>query len=1283
MNQENYFKGICAGVFLTISMFGIAQPTPWQPMSSGVDGMVTAMHANGNILYVGGYFNEAGGHTADGVAIWDGSHWSPLNPLENYTVRAILYTGNTLYVGGRTTVNGCTNIAGYDGVNWHGLGTGFDEAVNALTVFQGSLVAAGQFNYADGLIAPHIARWNGTGWTGLGAGLGDVVWALASNGQKIFAGGIFKQAGGVPANYIASWDGTNWSPLGDGLNDWVSVIVCAGNDVYAGGHFTEAGGKSASHIAKWDGTSWSSLGMGVEGGSVNAIVVHENDVYVGGDFTVAGGSEAKYVAKWNGIAWSSLEGNFTGSVVNTLAIIEEKLYAGGAFSKAGDQFCSNSAAFYISPVYENLQPVSYSNIPDIREKSVSCSWSDYDRDGDVDLFVANDDGQNNRLYRNNGNGSFSNIVSDPVVSDGGHSMGGCWADFDNDGDDDLFVPNSSGDDNFLYISVNGVLERDYSNIIAHEGGSSMGGCWGDYDNDGWLDLFVANLEGNNFLYHNNGDGLFSKITTGSVVTDGGQSTGGSWCDFDLDGDLDLFVANTGWTVNFLYRNEGDGTFTSVKSGPVVSTPAESYGGSWGDYDNDSLPDLYVPNSGQDNQLFRNKGNGEFIEITEGFLVNDDVRSRSSCWGDLNQDGYLDLVVVNRNTNSKLFLGQEDGTFDSYIVSTVNGWGGSLSDYDLDGDLDLFLCNYGEEDVLLKNYSGTGHWLKIRCVGTVSNHNGIGAKVKLFDGSKWQSREIASQTGFGSQNEMTAHFGLNEAETVSLLRIEWPGGIVWDTTGVHANQSLTIVEKYTEIPPVNQFPMAVSDTVSVQQLTGIKIFVLANDSDPDGDAITVQSVNTDNTVGSVQIDSGATSLTYIPQQDFAGQDSVVYVISDGRGGLDSATVYITVHEENHAPAADDDILSILQNMQKQIDVLENDFDPDGDHLTITSIQADNTTGSAWIDDGDSTLTYMPAADFTGEDTLAYTLSDGRGGIDTASVFITVLAVNQPPVAVRDTFTVAQGSITRIPVLANDRDPEGNPLMISSIDTSGISGFVQLAAGDTVLIYTAVLYFSGEERFGYTVSDGIGGLDTALVLISVTEVNHPPVAVSDSITIQQDSLAVLHVLQNDFDPDGDQLTLIEIGDVGMTGNLFIQSGDTILVFVPKLNFTGHLTFNYMISDGRGGRDTTFVLLTVNPATGVQQENLKPEFFALYQNRPNPFNPVTQIRYDLPKASRVRIIICDVMGRELAYLIDRNQSAGRYQVNWDGCDTPGHPVPSGVYLCRLQAGEYRAVRKMLLVR
>lgn len=155
--------------------------------------------------------------------------------------------------------------------------------------------------------------------------------------------------------------------------------------------------------------------------------------------------------------------------------------------------------------------------------------------------------------------------------------------------------------------------------IVTDGGYSTSAAWGDYNGDGNLDLFVSNT-GFNFLYANNGDGTFTKVTTGHVVTTGGSSWGASWGDYDNDGDLDLFVANLGQS-NFLYNNNGDGTFTKVDSGSIITSEDSNVGGTWGDYDNDGDLDLFVANHGN-NLLYRNKGDGSFDEVADSPVVSD-------------------------------------------------------------------------------------------------------------------------------------------------------------------------------------------------------------------------------------------------------------------------------------------------------------------------------------------------------------------------------------------------------------------------------------------------------------------------------------------------------------------------------------------------------------------------------------------------------------------------------------------------------------------------------------
>jgi hypothetical protein len=200
--------------------------------------------------------------------------------------------------------------------------------------------------------------------------------------------------------------------------------------------------------------------------------------------------------------------------------------------------------------------------------------------------------------------SFTRITTGAIVNDGGRSFGSSWGDYDNDGDLDLFVANEL-QNNFLYQNNgDGTFIKITSGAIVNDGGRSVSSSWGDYDNDGDLDLFVANYlaSENNFLYQNNGDGTFTKITTGAIVTDGGRSYGSIWGDYDNDGDLDLFVTNYWGDNNFLYQNNGDGSFTKITSGAIVNDGGYSYGSSWGDYDNDGDLDLFVANIVENNYI---------------------------------------------------------------------------------------------------------------------------------------------------------------------------------------------------------------------------------------------------------------------------------------------------------------------------------------------------------------------------------------------------------------------------------------------------------------------------------------------------------------------------------------------------------------------------------------------------------------------------------------------------------------------------------------------------------
>lgn len=449
-----------------------------------------------------------------------------------------------------------------------------------------------------------------------------------------------------------------------------------------------------------------------------------------------------------------------------------------------------------------------------RGDSTGCAWGDYDNDGNLDLFVSNFGTPFNYLYRNNGDGSFTRVTTGAIATDDANSEGATWGDYDNDGHLDLFVAVGVGGNDLLYRNNgDGSFTRVTSGPVMQSGGNSRGCAWGDYDNDGHLDLFVANEQGqNNFLFRNNGDGTFTRITSGSIVNDGGASYGCAWGDYDNDAFLDLFVANLNQN-NFLYHNNGDGTFAKITSGRIVSDGGASQGCAWGDYDNDGLLDLFVANRNQRNFLYHNEGNGAFTAITNGSVVNDVGYSWSPAWVDYDNDGFLDLFVANgpvsgSGQNNFLYRNNGDGAFTRITTGSVVNDGASSDgcawgDYNNDGFVDLFVSNLNDQNNLLyRNDGNSNNWLTVRCVGQLSNRSGIGTKVRVraTQQNQWQMREISGGSGYGSQNAPYAYFGLGTVTNIDMVRVEWPSGIAQELWTVTPNQLLSVVEPAASISP---------------------------------------------------------------------------------------------------------------------------------------------------------------------------------------------------------------------------------------------------------------------------------------------------------------------------------------------------------------------------------------------------------------------------------------------------------------------------------------------------
>jgi hypothetical protein len=441
--------------------------------------------------------------------------------------------------------------------------------------------------------------------------------------------------------------------------------------------------------------------------------------------------------------------------------------------------------------------------------SYSMLWMDFNNDDYPDLFVTNNDsnnGQLNFLYMNNGDGTFTKITEGPVVNDGGSSYSCSAADVNGDSYPDLFVANYN-ENNFLYFgNGDGTFEKVTTGPMVTNGGKSVGAAWADYNLDGWLDLYVANRDQQNFLYKGLGEVEFVKITTGAIVTDVANSSGCAWGDYDNDGYPDLYVANSG-TVSNLYHNNGDETFTKVNEEPFITDVSSCAGASWGDCDNDGDLDLFV-STGQlgmyVNWFYLNDGDGTFTKVTDSPLVTEANWSSGSAWGDYDKDGDLDLAVGGYDGPNLLFKNVGAGNFEkvlnnSYINNGNYTEGLAWADADNDGDLDIFTAKnnyFGGNNSFFLNDGNNNNWLKIKLDGDDLYHNAqaIGAKVfvyaTIFGQPVVQMREVNTQTGGGQggQNDAVQFFGLGNATVVDSVTVHWMFN-EFKQTNVSANQTI--------------------------------------------------------------------------------------------------------------------------------------------------------------------------------------------------------------------------------------------------------------------------------------------------------------------------------------------------------------------------------------------------------------------------------------------------------------------------------------------------------------
>ncbi len=469
-------------------------------------------------------------------------------------------------------------------------------------------------------------------------------------------------------------------------------------------------------------------------------------------------------------------------------------------------------------------------------KSSGSSWADIDGDGDDDLIIGTNGDGPTYIYLNDGSGGFKQIGG-PFLN-GYHAV---WApllgDYDNDGDQDLFTV-GFGEQCYLLENQGGTSFVDVpSKGLFENAGNLMGrgGAWVDYDADGLLDVMVATNAakpdvGRDKLYRNAGGNTFTDASP-DVFDAQNIGRGLVWTDLDNDGDVDLYAAAgkgcpcewetqpADWLIraeNQVFSNDG-GVLTNMTDAVTINID-HARGVAAGDYDNDGDMDLYICNiivggwEGDDpeifggyNKLLRNDGNFTFVDVTPDELVLYG-NQRSCSWVDTDNDGDLDLLVVGMGSAipTKLFENINDGDlfvsidqkiFADPIYADKNGVSGSFSDYDQDGDMDLFMTYRHSENRLLRNDLDNGnHWIEVDLDGVESNRDGVGARITVTAGGRTQIRDVLTGTGYWSQDSKVQHFGLGpETTEVTEIEVRWPSGITQVVTYVTADQRISIEE----------------------------------------------------------------------------------------------------------------------------------------------------------------------------------------------------------------------------------------------------------------------------------------------------------------------------------------------------------------------------------------------------------------------------------------------------------------------------------------------------------
>lgn len=764
-----------------------------------------------------------------------------------------------------------------------------------------------------------------------------------------------------------------------------------------------------------------------------------------------------------------------------------------------------------------------------------------------------------------------------------------------------------------------------------------GVVWGDYNNDSYDDVYFSNgTQGyfwENDLYKNNANGTFTRQgSAGTIVTDTHTHAGCSWGDYDNDGDLDMVVANPQTKTGFyskvsLYKNNNDGTFSTVNTSPLTteSTSVSKVGAAWVDYNNDGYLDVCVSNStfqggGSKYTLYVNNKDGSFSSVTNNLTNNAQSARGGFSWADFDDDGDVDVVTCSGAMGQKTMLWVNDGSpnfnFTGYtLINSGAGIGktskgASWGDYDNDGDLDLYITDFGdgtsspEANVLFrndgKNESGDPVMTKLDAgvgdiVTDVDLSGGAGwadfdndGDLDMFVGNDgnysggYRSR-LYVNNGNGTFNKKTNTI---VADSSSFAR-----GMGWSDTDNDGDMDLLVGRDGKE--------RLFGNNGNSNKWIELKLIGSTANKSAIGALVRVRTTVNSLAVRQMRDVSGQTGYgcqNSLRAHFGLGIATIIDSITIKWPGSGNTSVYTNItpnqiitytegQAANHRPQAVNDAASTNEDVAKKIDVLANDTDADNDALVVSDI-TQGAHGSVVINI-DSTVTYTPELNYNGSDSFTYIVSDGQGGLDTATVSVTIDAVNDPPEIINlpQVVDIVEGTSQKLYMATYEKDVD-----------------------------------SPQESLTWTF------------------------AVSDPTSIDYS-----------YNPTTDTLTIIAYHNLG-----------EYFLFCT-------LTDDYDATD----QDT--ITVRVNPLSAIEDLfNGIPTKFEVYQNFPNPFNPVTKIYYGLPQPGEVRLDVYNLTGQKVYSVKESLKSAGYHFFTFDG-----RGLASGLYVFRIEAGAFQSIKKMILLK